>query len=672
MSPFLQTFLAWIAQHPTWAGIAILLISLSESLLIVGLVVPGVIMMFGIGALVATGALQLWPALTWAVAGAVAGDTLSYWIGYHYQGRLRALWPFSRYPQMLERGENFFQRHGGKSIVFGRFVGPVRPVIPAVAGMLRMKPTRFLAANILSALAWAPAYILPGVVFGASLGLASQVATRLAAIAVILLLLFWFTLWGVRTLVNFIQPRADRMVATLSSWSNTHPRLGAPVAALFDPTHPESSTLLTLAALLGLATWTFVLFLNNVASGGFLSYVDRGVFMRVRDLRTPWTDSLMVLFSQFGDITVLLPVFAAVMLWLLVRRHHLAAAHWAAAVALGALITWAMTHGLPVPRPPQTYPSIPFHAVPSAHAALSTVVYGFLAVMIAHGLPPSRRWLPYACASLLVASIGLSRIYLGAHWVSDVFAGLLLGLAWVTVLASAYRHHQTAPVPLPGLVLTALLSLSLGAWWHISHHHAEDLLRYAVRHHVSSLTTDAWRHGEWQRLPAYRLELIGEVGEPLTVQWAGPLDRVREYLEERGWSEPVPLSWRSAMVWFTSKPRLEDLPLLPKVHDGRHEALVLVRAMTGSNRQMVLRLWPGNVLLKDGEQPLWLGFVAYQEMKHPFKLLALVNTERDFDAPLRDLRAELAGLDPAMVHRPPPSLVKKLEWNGAVLLLRGP
>lgn len=111
----LKPMIDWISANPTWAGLAVFVISLSESLAIVGLFIPGVAVMFGIGALIATGALDLWATLAWAVAGAIVGDGLSYWLGYHYKDALRERWPFRRYPALLARGERFFQRHGGKA-----------------------------------------------------------------------------------------------------------------------------------------------------------------------------------------------------------------------------------------------------------------------------------------------------------------------------------------------------------------------------------------------------------------------------------------------------------------------------------------------------------------------------------------------------------------------------
>ncbi|MEW8047534.1 MAG: DedA family protein, partial [Candidatus Thiodiazotropha sp.] len=154
MSEFFTPLLAWIGENPLWAGLTVFIVAFSESVAIIGLIVPGVVLMFGFGALIATGILEFWAVFWWAVAGAVAGDGLSFWLGYHFQDRLRDFWPFNRHPATLRRGITFFQRYGGKSVALGRFFGPVRAIIPLVAGMLGMPPLRFVAANILSALVW--------------------------------------------------------------------------------------------------------------------------------------------------------------------------------------------------------------------------------------------------------------------------------------------------------------------------------------------------------------------------------------------------------------------------------------------------------------------------------------------------------------------------------------
>ncbi|MEW8397374.1 MAG: phosphoesterase PA-phosphatase, partial [Candidatus Thiodiazotropha sp.] len=98
MSEFFTPLLTWIGENPFWAGLAVFLVAFSESVAIVGLLIPGVVMMFGFGALIATGILEFWPVFWWAVAGAVVGDGLSFWLGRHFQERLQGFWPFNRHP----------------------------------------------------------------------------------------------------------------------------------------------------------------------------------------------------------------------------------------------------------------------------------------------------------------------------------------------------------------------------------------------------------------------------------------------------------------------------------------------------------------------------------------------------------------------------------------------
>ena len=158
--------LGWLGSHTRWLGLAIFMIALVESLAIAGLLVPGVVLLFAASALAGGGNLGLMAALTWAFAGAVCGDLISFAMGRWFHQDIRRLRLFARHPQWLDRGESFFRQYGTYSIVLGRFIGPIRPIIPMVAGMFDMPFWRFLLVNILSALAWAPLYVLPGYVAG--------------------------------------------------------------------------------------------------------------------------------------------------------------------------------------------------------------------------------------------------------------------------------------------------------------------------------------------------------------------------------------------------------------------------------------------------------------------------------------------------------------------------
>ena len=203
---YIQPFFTWLSENPAWAGLIVFLIALSESLLIVGLIVPGTVLMFGVGTLVGTGVLGIQETLLFAFFGAVLGDGVSYWVGARYHQQLANIWPLKNNPSYLTRGKLYFKRHGGKSVFFGRFVGPIRPIIPAVAGMMGMPVKYFFTVNVISAAVWALFYLMPGIVFGTSIGLASIVGMRLVVLLLILFVSVLLGVWLTRKFAAFVVP----------------------------------------------------------------------------------------------------------------------------------------------------------------------------------------------------------------------------------------------------------------------------------------------------------------------------------------------------------------------------------------------------------------------------------------------------------------------------------
>jgi len=188
----IQPLLAWISNHPNFSYLFIFLISLAESLVIIGFIIPGLTLMIAIGTLVGAGYIAFWPAMIAATLGAVAGDGLSFKIGQHYQQSIRDWFIFRRYPDFILKCEKFFARHGSKSVVIGRFAGPMRPMIPAIAGMMKMPQWEFYIVNIISALLWAPSHLLPGVVFGNTLmALPPGISKKLATMVFVVMSLMW-------------------------------------------------------------------------------------------------------------------------------------------------------------------------------------------------------------------------------------------------------------------------------------------------------------------------------------------------------------------------------------------------------------------------------------------------------------------------------------------------
>ena len=139
---YIDTLLPAIEHFRMLGYWAVLLVSLLESLAFVGVVVPGAVFVVLAGSLAAKGYFDLGDLVWFASAGAILGDGISFRMGKGGHIRFREENRIFK-PVLLEKGKEFFARHGGKSIFLGRFVGLIRAVIPFVAGMSGMEARRF-------------------------------------------------------------------------------------------------------------------------------------------------------------------------------------------------------------------------------------------------------------------------------------------------------------------------------------------------------------------------------------------------------------------------------------------------------------------------------------------------------------------------------------------------
>lgn len=140
----------------------VFLICVGEAVFIAGLLVPSLPILLLVGGLITTHNLDFWPIFFAATAGGVVGDAISYWIGFWLKDRIKTVWPFRNHLGLIESGEVFFAKHGGKAIFIGRFITGLKAVVPGIAGMMGMKWGYFTFINVISAFVWAASHILPG------------------------------------------------------------------------------------------------------------------------------------------------------------------------------------------------------------------------------------------------------------------------------------------------------------------------------------------------------------------------------------------------------------------------------------------------------------------------------------------------------------------------------
>lgn len=649
MDSWFDGLLDWITAHPVAAGAVVFLIALSDSLIIVGAIVPALPLLIGVGVLIGLGELSGPYAVLCAALGAFVGDGISFWVGRRWGTQLRGHWPFSKYPQFLERGERLFRRNSLKAIFVARYVGPIRPFVPAVAGMAHMPLRRYLPASAAAGLSWGLLFLLPGWALGHAYDAVAAVAGRLAVV-VALLLVVLALIWAVVLYTyRWFAAHADALLARGLTWSRAHPVLGRYSVAVFDPNRRETVSLAVLAVALMVVAWVLFGFLALVVGHGKPLALDLWLFELMHSLRNPLADRPLAAFAALGDADVLAPTSLAVLGYLAWRKRWLAAGHWIAAIAFGLALTAWLGVMIDIPKPPTVASGFGF---PSIAVTMTTIIFGFFAVLIARELPGRDRIWPYLVAGVVVATIGFARVYLGAHWLSDVVGGTLLGVVWLLILGVAYRRRTSRSMWIKPLAWIFYGVFAAAALWHGPR--AVDRMLSQFEAPVTNVARPLadWWSDAWRALPATRNEFDDEQRWPLDVQVAGPLQPLVHRLEADGWRLQPQAGWERALQLLNSNVPPQEHPVLPATLDTHAESLLMLKPGPAPDQQYALRLWATPMLLQPDQTPLWIG--GAQTLRHQtlFGLIALWRPLPDADASLDVLTHAVKDLPQATSPHP--------------------
>ncbi|MFA5591391.1 MAG: VTT domain-containing protein [Lysobacteraceae bacterium] len=662
-SQTLENLVAWIGQHPILAGIVIFLIAFCDAVVILGFLVPAIPLLFAIGALIGLGSIDGPYAIVCAGLGAFCGDGLSYLLGRYYGDSLRRIWPFSRHPEWLSQGEAAFRRHGLKSILIARYVGAIRPLVPAIAGMVQMPARLYVPPSLLAGMSWGAVFLIPGWIFGASLDLFAAVAGRLAIVVGVLLALLALIYFTVHTTYRALAPRTALFLSRLLRWSVRHPVLGRFAGALIDPRRRESPSLLVMAILLIFGGWALFTVLLMTAGNSDSPGLDLHVHHLMFGLRTPLADHWMATLAALGDWQVLLPSALVVLGWLCWRRRWVAAGHWIGAAGFGVVLVWVLDALIQVPRPPAAMAAAGFD-FPSVQVTMATIIYGFFAVLIARELPGRRRAWPYGVAAVLVGTLAFARLYLGAHWLTDVLGGVFLGIVWIAVLGLAYRRRVTRSFWMRPMSLLFYLSVLGFGLWHGSRSADETLARFEPPQIRTTVAADDWWQRGWQELPARRNEFLSERAWPLNLQYAGDITTLRDQLIDAGWEPGPPAGPDTLLAILDKHATPETLPVLPASHNGHGDALLLSYPGPSPDTRLVLHLWFAPLALAPDDTPVWQGTATLLQFGQELSLFRLWRVQPDSEPALAQLERALPQMAQQRVQR-------SGEENGSVLLLRG-
>jgi len=431
-----EFWLDLVASHSDKLALVIGLIACLETLAFIGLAVPGVAILFALSTLAGSQQQPLLWLLFCAFAGAVIGDQISFLLGRFAGPWLLRHWPLRHFTHWVPRGQRFFERYGGGSILIGRFVGPIRPIIPFVAGSCGMPPLRFGLVNMASAAAWAPAYLLPGYLTGISTHWLPLLDTPVLVVGVSLLSLFI----AFQQLHIRLHPEAG-----LWRWLHRHrfhPRAVASGLLL-------AFSLLALAVLIGLQLSTRVQPLNAHLYE-LLHRLGQQLPLLAEALTKARDPMLMLVLALFSALLALLK-YAQYRGW---------------GILIGVAVTLASNHllktWLQVPRPPLGAQVLSSYSFPSAHASAASAFYALFAVWLLHNRTHRARHVGYLLTGLWIFLLALSRPLLGMHWPLDVLAGVLEGF----IVASLYRlwllrQPACPPLSLPHILLLILISVGL-------------------------------------------------------------------------------------------------------------------------------------------------------------------------------------------------------------------
>lgn len=642
MQSWIQALTDFVTQHPEWSNILVFVIAMSESIAVVGALVPGTAILVAVGAVVGLGHLPLWPIMLSAAAGAIVGDGISYWLGHRYKAHIRTMWPFARRPELLASGERFFAKYGTFSIAIGRFLPAVRAIVPVVAGTAGMSPIRFYAANIASALVWAPAHILPGAAIGSSLGILGAISWRLVMVVVVVAAAILLVGWALRLLILWIVPALTKLQRALVEKHRSSPSmLGRTVVAVFDPDQPGTPALLILGMLLVLAILGFIAVLEDVLMREAIVRADVSVSNFVQGLRNAVFDPVMVVITSLGDGTVTFAVTMVAVGWLAVRRQRKLAAGLIVVMVMTAIAVPALKSLIGVPRPILIYAGADAFSFPSGHAAFAAALYASLAVFLAKGQLLRRQLMIYGAASTLVTLIAVSRIYLAAHWPTDVGAGMLLGFSLAATYGLVFRNvdvSQLQPARLGALVILALAFVGSA---HAALRFPAAMAMYRPRVAATAVSLDAWRNGQWRALPQYRVDILGGVEEAFTLQAAAEPSTLVAAFSQQGWSRVPNFGFSDFSKFLSPAGAIDQLPPLPLLQSGEFPELTLVRAVNPTARQ-VLRFWKSGYVLAaiNGGRAILLGSVMNEKLTTPYNLFsALKDSDPGYAPALPGFRA---------------------------------
>jgi undecaprenyl-diphosphatase len=442
----------------TYALVAVM--AFLETGAFVGLIAPGEFTVIVGGVIAGQGTIEVIPLLGLVWLSCVVGDSASFFVGRRL-GRqfLERHGPRVKIThERLTQVDDYFARHGGKTILIGRFIGIVRAVAPFIAGASGLRYRSFLPYSVIGTGLWGTFYTLLGYLFYRSFDkVAATAGTATFVFAALVLSV-------VAIVAAYRRLRVPENRERLTSWIDRQGRrpLLRPLAALVRPAWRRAITpaytliaprarflwhrltpgdlgleLTTAIAIAGVGLYVFVAYTVAIEADHGATLLDDRVLDLADTLNTGFGVSLAKVVTAFGSLPVTAAAAVAGAIVLAARRRPIELA----VLLLSAIAIYAAVHitksAVDRPRPPRPLVHASLSAFPSGHAAYSTIYVALALIATRLKIGVGSRAALVVGALLVAGAIGASRAYLRVHWWSDVLAGWALGAAIFGSLAAA-------------------------------------------------------------------------------------------------------------------------------------------------------------------------------------------------------------------------------------------
>lgn len=440
-----------------WGYLIIFLAAFLESSAFMGLLVPGESVVVLSGFLASRGYLELGDCLWVITLGAVLGDSVGYSLGKaigrgYFEKHHRLFLLKERH---IHKVDEYFERHGGKTIFFGRFIGVLRAMAPFVAGMSRMPYGRFFVYNASGGIIWTVVFTLLGYFFGQSWQLIERWSGRFGVFVLFLIVVVGCFLYLFRKVAKR-QEEIYRLFQgivhneKIQRFVARHPGAARFLRERLSPGSYLGLHLTVGLALSALFVWIFAGITEDILTGDPFVEVDRWVVSRALYFRSPEVTAFMKAITHLGGgVTIAGGSLICILLFLMKKKWKYAVGH-ITAVTGGSLLVYVLKVAVHRPRPITETSFIKAWgwSFPSGHAMMSVIFYGMVSYYIIRDM---RSWrlqvFTVTMAVFLVFLIGLSRIYLQVHYLSDVLAGFAGGMFWLSICITGLEvYHKKRKV----------------------------------------------------------------------------------------------------------------------------------------------------------------------------------------------------------------------------------